>query len=94
MSALSAIGGEVAFTRSEGGAPVFDRILEMCSDRLQQAGRFLPREAACGPLRMDAGGKETLVGIDVADSRDEALIKQERLDAPEFCAVTAPSFRT
>ena len=38
------------------------------------------------PEGMEAGGPERLIGVDVADPRNERLIDQERLQSPLACS--------
>ena len=49
-------------------------------DRLAQARVLLAREPPGRAQRVDPGAEQRLVGVDVADARDPALIEQERLD--------------
>ena len=49
-----------------------------CRDHaLAQARVLLAREPAGGPARMDAGPEQRLIGVDVADTGDPALVQQE-----------------
>ncbi len=47
---------------------------------LAQAGVLRAGEPPGGAQRVDARAEERLVGVDVADTRDAALVEQERLD--------------
>ena len=59
-------------------AAVVNGFTQDFTDGIMQALRFLEGEASCLPLRMDAGFKESLAGIDIPYSSNEALLQEKR----------------
>ena len=70
---------DVAEVVDRGPARV-DPFEQRRDDGVAQALVLLEREPPGGPQRVDAGAEEGLVGVDVADARDAALVEQEGLD--------------
>lgn len=68
--------GEVA----QGGAARLDRLIEDRDDRGVQARTAPPGDARRPAPRRDARPEERLAGVDIADSGDQALVEEGRLD--------------
>src|SRR4051812_19959716 len=75
--ALDAVGMAEVVDRRTARA---EARLERRDDRVAQRGDLAALQRARAAQRMDAGAKERLVGVDVADARDAALVQQQRLD--------------
>src|SRR5579883_2429730 len=65
----------------DGGAAERDGFAENFTNGLVEARGSRGAELRGGGQGMDAGGEEALVGVDVAQAREEFLIEQEGLDA-------------
>ena len=70
---------DVAEVVDRGPARV-DPFEQRRDDGVAQAPVLLECQPPGGPQRVDAGTEEGLVGVDVADARDAALVEQEGLD--------------
>src|SRR5437660_1554503 len=64
---------EVVDRRALGLDPGCERLL----DRLAQPLPLRPGEPPCLPQRVDPGAEQGLVGVDVPDAGDPALVEQE-----------------
>jgi hypothetical protein len=64
---------EVVDRRALGRDPGRERLL----DRLPQPLPLRPREPPCLPQRVDPGAEQRLVGVDVPDAGDPALVENE-----------------
>src|SRR5436853_4925567 len=62
----------------ERGAPVADRVLERLLDRAVEPTHLLRRQRVRHAVVAEPRREEHLVGVDVAEPRDELLIHQER----------------
>ena len=65
---------------AEGGAAIAQGVVEDASDGAVESLHFRFGQRVGEPLRMDAGGEEGLVGVDVADAGDSALVEEDGLD--------------
>lgn len=63
-----------------GRATKANRLLENLAQRQPQTFQFGLRQAACPASRPDAGTKQALVGINIAYSSKQRLVKQCGLD--------------
>ncbi len=75
----SAVGKEIRQV-VEGGAPVGDTCLEYRHDGRMDPSDLLTIEGPDTPGRMDTRAVKHFVRVDVAESSDEALIQEGRLD--------------
>ena len=57
------------------GAARVDAFQQRRDDGIAQASVLLEREASSGAQRVDARAEERLIGVDVADARDAALVE-------------------
>lgn len=65
--------------RGEGGAAPFQAAVQDVMDRPVQAFDFVLGETAGRPFRVQAGQKERLIDVDVAETGDQSLIEQHTL---------------
>ena len=82
-----AIGRRVVIDRAS--AP-HDRLGQDPPDRVVQMTLVGGPQRPGGPQRMEPGRPQRLVGVDVADARDERLVEKERLEPPRPAAQPAP----
>ena len=75
-AALAARQDEMGPARAERGAEVPDAAPQHRPDRPEQFRRLRGRQGIRPPARMQPRGPEGFIGIDIADARQEVLIKQ------------------
>ncbi len=63
----------------EGGAPVCNRRAQYAARRLKKPGDLIPIERIGRTAGMELAGEEHFIHVDVAQTRNEVLIEQERL---------------
>ena len=85
-----AIGRRVVVDRA--AAPL-DGLRQDRADGLVEASLVGRTQRADAPERVEAGGPQSFVRVDVADSGDERLIEQERLEPTRRAAATAAGTR-
>ncbi len=63
----------------DGAAAALDRLGEDPPERLVEVALIGRPQRPSRPQRVEPGGPQRLVGVDVADAGDERLVEQERL---------------
>jgi len=66
---------------AEGGSSAIDRQREDLADGFSQRANLARRERIGCSQGVNARQPQRLVGVQIADARDEGLVEQERLDA-------------
>ena len=70
---------ELALSIAKGCPAVCDGMLEELTDDPQQAGSLVERQTVRQPAGMDASTIEAFISVNVAQARQEALVKQQSL---------------
>jgi hypothetical protein len=65
---------------TEGGTASGDRVAQDAAQFGGEKGDFKAAEAGALAQRVDAGGKQALVGVDVSNPGNDRLVQQRRLD--------------